>query len=225
MAIRARSIARRVPTEMAAKSRGFSETSLNCGQKSPSCRAILPTSPRRVDTFVRRERSAFLLSGLFAVRIRCVQNSVISFWHALCQKRSWRRCGRKSPSPKTGPMPRDPLQFKVPISVQIGVVAALFIAALVVLWITGASVVARERRRSDAKGMLEQAGDQLAARGRESIALGVVCSNIPMNNRAIRLDRRAVGKSGCHTCFLRRNWNRGRLSWSSVSKASWARFS
>ena len=38
-------------------------------------------------------------------------------------------------------MPLDPLKFKLPISVQIGVVAALFIAALVILWTTGAAVV------------------------------------------------------------------------------------
>jgi two-component system, NtrC family, sensor histidine kinase HydH len=59
----------------------------------------------------------------------------------------------------------DPSKLRMPISVQVGVVAALFIAALVALWTTGASVVARERRRSEAKGMLVGAGDDLAARG------------------------------------------------------------
>ena len=46
-------------------------------------------------------------------------------------------------SVKARSMPLDPLKFRLPISAQIGVVAALFIAALVILWTTGASVVAR----------------------------------------------------------------------------------
>ena len=86
-------------------------------------------------------------------------------------------------------MPRDPLKYKLPISVQIGVVAALFIAALVILWTTGASVVARERRRSEAKGMLEQAGDQLAVLGRERIAQGGGLLDYPDEQSRIRLDQ------------------------------------
>ncbi len=86
-------------------------------------------------------------------------------------------------------MPRDPLKYKLPISVQIGVVAALFIAALVILWTTGASVVARERRRSEAKGMLEQAGDQLAATGRESIAQEGGLLDYPDEQSRSRLDQ------------------------------------
>src|SRR5262249_48680531 len=54
--------------------------------------------------------------------------------------------------------------------VQVGLVAALFAAALVVLWTTGASVVARERRRSEAKTLLDLAGKDLATRGRAIIA-------------------------------------------------------
>jgi two-component system, NtrC family, sensor histidine kinase HydH len=92
-------------------------------------------------------------------------------------------------------MPRDPLKYKVPISVQIGVVAALFIAALVILWTTGASVVARERRRSEAKGMLEQAGDQLAVLGRESIAQGGGLLDYPDEQSRIRLDRELSAKA------------------------------
>jgi signal transduction histidine kinase len=57
------------------------------------------------------------------------------------------------------------LGARVPIGVQVGIVAALFIAALVVLWLTGASVVARERRRSDAKVLLDLAGKALDERG------------------------------------------------------------
>ena len=60
------------------------------------------------------------------------------------------------------------LKFRVPVGVQVGVVAALFVAALVVLWMTGASVVAREHRRSEAKSMLDRAGEDLAAQGRRS---------------------------------------------------------
>jgi two-component system sensor histidine kinase HydH len=92
-------------------------------------------------------------------------------------------------------MPRDPLKYKLPISVQIGVVAALFIAALVVLWTTGASVVARERRRSEAKGMLEQAGDQLAIRGRESIALGDGLLEFPDEQSRADLDQELSAKA------------------------------
>ena len=81
-------------------------------------------------------------------------------------------------------------KYKVPISVQVGVVAALFIAALVVLWTTGASVVARERRRSEAKGMLERAGDELAARGREIIARAGEFPNFPEEQSRDELDRK-----------------------------------
>jgi two-component system sensor histidine kinase HydH len=80
-------------------------------------------------------------------------------------------------------------KYKIPISVQVGVVAALFIAALVVLWITGASVVARERRRADAKWMLEQAGDALAARGRDIIAGAGEFPNYPEEQSRDELDR------------------------------------
>ncbi len=62
------------------------------------------------------------------------------------------------------------LRARIPIGVQVGAVAALFVAALVVLWTTGASVVARERRRSEARRMLDQADDELAARCLDAIA-------------------------------------------------------
>jgi two-component system, NtrC family, sensor histidine kinase HydH len=58
----------------------------------------------------------------------------------------------------------------VPIGAQVGVVAALFVAALVVLWTTDALVVGRERRRSEAKAMLDRAGQDPANAGREAIA-------------------------------------------------------
>jgi signal transduction histidine kinase len=54
--------------------------------------------------------------------------------------------------------------------VQVGAVAALFVAALVVLWMAGAQVLARERRRSETKILLERAGRDLAERGRDTIA-------------------------------------------------------
>ncbi len=56
--------------------------------------------------------------------------------------------------------------IRLPIGGQVGVVAALFVAALLVLWTTGASVVAREQRRSKAKSLLHRAGADLVARGR-----------------------------------------------------------
>ena len=52
----------------------------------------------------------------------------------------------------------DPRRYRVPISVQVGAVAALFIAALVVLWSTGASFLRASERRADARAMLERAG-------------------------------------------------------------------
>jgi signal transduction histidine kinase len=67
-------------------------------------------------------------------------------------------------------MPIALVKFRVPLGVQVGAVAALFVAALVVLWTTGAQVVARERRRSDAKGLLRRAGEALSARGGEIVA-------------------------------------------------------
>ena len=62
------------------------------------------------------------------------------------------------------------LRSQIPIGVQVGVVAALFVAALVDLWITGAAVVARERKRSEARALLDLADDQLADRGHPAIA-------------------------------------------------------
>jgi two-component system, NtrC family, sensor histidine kinase HydH len=62
------------------------------------------------------------------------------------------------------------LKLRVPLALQVSTVAALFVAALVVLWLTGAQASARERRRSQAKDLLERAGNDLAARGRELIA-------------------------------------------------------
>jgi signal transduction histidine kinase len=82
------------------------------------------------------------------------------------------------------------LQARVPISVQVGVVAALFVAALVVLWITGASVVARERRRSDAKILLDQADDRLAERGRDAIAQTKDFPNYADESDRTRLDKK-----------------------------------
>jgi signal transduction histidine kinase len=67
-------------------------------------------------------------------------------------------------------MPGAASKLRIPIGVQVGVVAALFVAAILVLWTTGASVVARERRRAEAKGMLESAGTELEARGRDIFA-------------------------------------------------------
>jgi two-component system, NtrC family, sensor histidine kinase HydH len=80
-------------------------------------------------------------------------------------------------------------KYSVPISVQVGVVAALFIASLIALWTTGASVVARERRRSETKEMLEQVGDALADRGRDIIARAGEFPSFPEMQSRDDLDR------------------------------------
>ena len=67
-------------------------------------------------------------------------------------------------------MPGNPTRFKPPVGVQVGAVAVLFVAALVALWTTGASVVAREHRRAVARSLLDRAGEALAAKGRDTIA-------------------------------------------------------
>ena len=69
---------------------------------------------------------------------------------AVGQERRWRWHRR---------MPR------VPLKVQAGAVAALFVAALATLWTTWASVVEREGRRTTTRTVLDRAGIALAARG------------------------------------------------------------
>jgi hypothetical protein len=61
-------------------------------------------------------------------------------------------------------------RVKVPLRVQVGAVASLFVAALVLLWSTWASVVERERRRVEAKALLERAGKALTDRGSPVLA-------------------------------------------------------
>jgi len=58
----------------------------------------------------------------------------------------------------------------VPLRVQVGAVAALFVAALATLWTTSAAVVARERRRVTAGLVLSSAGVALVERGRGLLA-------------------------------------------------------
>jgi signal transduction histidine kinase len=86
-------------------------------------------------------------------------------------------------------MSHSPIQLRVPLGVQVGGVAALFVAALVVLWTTGASVVARERRRSEARELLDRAGDELAARGRSIIARAGDFPDYPEEPSRAALDR------------------------------------
>jgi two-component system sensor histidine kinase HydH len=86
-------------------------------------------------------------------------------------------------------MSLDPFQVRIPIAVQVGLVAALFVAALIALWTTGASVVARERRRSETKAMLEQVGDALAIQGREMIAGAGEFPSFPETQSRDELDR------------------------------------
>jgi two-component system, NtrC family, sensor histidine kinase HydH len=85
-------------------------------------------------------------------------------------------------------MSRIPFPLRVPIGVQVGAVAALFVAALVVLWATGAMVVARERRRSDARDLLEEAGKELDERGRRIIARVVPFPDYPDERARVDLD-------------------------------------
>ena len=80
-------------------------------------------------------------------------------------------------------------KLRVPLALQVSMVAALFVAALVVLWITGAAVVARERRRSQAKELLEHAGNDLATRGRELIARAGEFPDYPDEPSREELDR------------------------------------
>jgi two-component system, NtrC family, sensor histidine kinase HydH len=78
--------------------------------------------------------------------------------------------GRATGATEGRSMSLGPFHLRIPIAVQVSMIAALFIAALIALWTTGAAVVARERRRADAKGMLERAGDELTTRGQNIIA-------------------------------------------------------
>lgn len=55
--------------------------------------------------------------------------------------------------------------LRIPLTIQIGVVVALFVAALVALWTTSLWVIEREGRRVSAKGILDRAGESLADRG------------------------------------------------------------
>ncbi|AGA26687.1 two-component system sensor histidine kinase NtrB [Singulisphaera acidiphila] len=61
-------------------------------------------------------------------------------------------------------------RLRIPLRWQIGVVVAFFVAALTSLWITSTSVIARERRRASAKGVLDSAGASLAKRGTSALA-------------------------------------------------------
>ena len=86
-------------------------------------------------------------------------------------------------------MPLAPMKLRVPLGIQVGAVAALFVAAPMVLWATGASVVARERRRSEAKDLLNLAGEELADRGIQIIARVGKFPDFPEEASATRLDR------------------------------------
>ena len=111
------------------------------------------------------------------------------------------------------------LRARVPIGVQVGVVAALFVAALIVLWMTGASVLARERRRSEAKVLLERAGKNLAERGRDTLAHARNSRSTPRADRT-ELDRK-LGRTGHRGPRAYHGVEGGYLV--SASRASWAR--
>ena len=86
-------------------------------------------------------------------------------------------------------MSARPRQLRLPVGVQVGIVAALFVAALLALWTTGALVVARERRRADAKALLDQAGAELADRGKEIITRVGEFPDFPEETSRAKLDR------------------------------------
>jgi two-component system sensor histidine kinase HydH len=80
-------------------------------------------------------------------------------------------------------------RLRMPLAFQVGMVAALFIGALVALWTTGASVVARERHRSEAKHLLDRKGKELAARGGAIIARAGEFPDFPEDVSRASLDR------------------------------------
>jgi signal transduction histidine kinase len=84
---------------------------------------------------------------------------------------------------------RSRYQLGVPLGVQVGLVAGLFVAALLALWTTGASVVARERRRSEAKALLNRAGEELAEKGGPIIAGAGEFPDFPEEPSRVELDR------------------------------------
>src|SRR4051812_33705677 len=59
---------------------------------------------------------------------------------------------------------------RIPLKIQVGLVAALFVAALATLWTTWASVVVREGQRTTTRVVLDRAGTALAGRGGEILA-------------------------------------------------------
>jgi len=86
-------------------------------------------------------------------------------------------------------------KVRIPIAVQVGMVAALFVAALLVLWTTGALVLARETRRSAAKDLLNRAGEELAAQGQAIIAQGEGFLEYPDEQSRAALDRELSRKA------------------------------
>ncbi|HEV3162762.1 MAG TPA: ATP-binding protein [Isosphaeraceae bacterium] len=61
------------------------------------------------------------------------------------------------------------LRLRVPLAVQVGAVVALFVAALITLWQTGAAVVEREGRRATARNVLDRAGGMLAKQATDEL--------------------------------------------------------
>ncbi|MCA1686547.1 MAG: hypothetical protein LC745_11355 [Planctomycetia bacterium] len=86
-------------------------------------------------------------------------------------------------------------RFNLPIGVQVGAVAVLFLAALLALWTTGASVLAREQRRARARSLLDQAGTRLAARGGDAIAGAKGFPYYTEDRDRSELDRRLASES------------------------------
>lgn len=82
----------------------------------------------------------------------------------------------------------------IPLTVQVGTVAALFLAALATLAVTSLAVIGREGRRNVAERSLERAGAELGRRGRESLA-GVPAWPGMSESAWGRLDRRLAAEA------------------------------
>lgn len=85
--------------------------------------------------------------------------------------------------------------MRVPLRVQIALVSALFVSALVALGTTGASVVAREGRRATARDLLDRAGGALTDRGRGLLAEAPRWPEYPEPDAWDRLDRRLAAEA------------------------------
>jgi signal transduction histidine kinase len=81
------------------------------------------------------------------------------------------------------------MTIQVPLRIQVGAVVALFLGALLTLGITGASLVAREGRRTTARAVLDEAGHALEARGAPILARAPKWPDDPGAKTWVKLDQ------------------------------------